>query len=79
MGLMAECGIILAAWTGILQSPLYIGIPEAIKSVLAIYQSQIGADKLFPKTVGFEMNIEDKLIVIQILDCWMRLTSIRLC
>ena len=54
-----------------------LAIPEAIKSVLAIYQSQIGAHKLFPKTVGFEMNIEDKLIVIQILDCWMRLTSIR--
>ena len=33
--------------------------------------------KLFPKTVGFEMNLEDKLIVIQILNCWMRLTSIR--
>ena len=54
-----------------------LAIPEAIKSVLEIYQSQIGAEKLFPKTVGFEMNIEDKLIVIQILDCWMRLTSIR--
>ena len=54
-----------------------LAIPEAIKAVLAIYQSHIGADKLFPKTVGFEMNLEDKLIVIQILDCWMRLTSIR--
>ena len=54
-----------------------LAIPEAIKSVLAVYQSHIGAHKLFPKTVGFEMNLEDKLIVIQILDCWMRLTSIR--
>ena len=54
-----------------------LAIPEAIKSVLARYQSSIGADKLFPKTVGFEMNLEDKLIFIQILDCWMRLTSIR--
>ena len=41
------------------------------------YQSHIGAAKLFPKTVGFEMNLEDKLIVVQVLDCWMRLTSIR--
>ena len=54
-----------------------LAVPEAIKSVLARYQSLIGADKLFPKTVGFEMNLEDKLIFIQILDCWMRLTSIR--
>ena len=54
-----------------------LAIPEAIKTVLAVYQTHIGAEKLFPKTVGFEMNLEDKLIVIQILDCWMRLTSIR--
>ena len=54
-----------------------LAVPVAIKSVLASYQTYIGADKLFPKTVGFEMNLEDKLIVIQNLDCWMRLTSIR--
>ena len=41
------------------------------------YQTTIGAEKLFPKTVGFEIEIEDKLIVVQVLDCWMRLTSIR--
>ena len=44
--------------------------------MLVTYQSYIGADKLFPKTVSFEMNIEDKTVIIQILDCWMRLTSI---
>ena len=54
-----------------------LAIPEAIKIVLVSYQAHIGAEKLFPKTVGFEMNIEDKLIVVQILDCWMCLTSIR--
>ena len=54
-----------------------LAVPVGIKEVLAEYQSSIGADKLFPKCVGFEMNLEDKLIVIQILDCWMRLTSIR--
>ena len=54
-----------------------LAIPVAIKEVLAEYQTSIGASKLFPKCVGFEMNLEDKLIVIQILDCWMRLTSIR--
>ena len=45
--------------------------------MLAACRAHIGAEKLFPKTVGFEMNIKDKLIVIQILDCWLRLTSIR--
>ena len=54
-----------------------LAIPEGIKNVLSSYQCLIGAGKLFPKNVSFEMNIEDKLIVIQILDCWMRLTSIR--
>ena len=41
------------------------------------YQSYIRAAKLFPKTVGFEMNLEWTLIFIQILDCWMQLTSVR--
>ena len=54
-----------------------LAIPVGIKEVLALYQSYIGADKLFPHNVSFEMEIEDKLISIQILDYWMRLTSIR--
>jgi hypothetical protein len=54
-----------------------LAIPEAIKEVYSNYQSFIGAEKLFPETVGFEMNLEGKIIVVQILDCWMRLTSIR--
>ena len=54
-----------------------LAIPEGIKKVLTTYQCLIGASKLFPKNVSFEMNVEDKLIVIQVLDCWMRLTSIR--
>ena len=54
-----------------------LAIPEGIKKILGQYQSIIGADKMFPKNVSFEMNIEDKLIAIQILDCWLRLTSIR--
>ena len=54
-----------------------LAIPEGIKKVLNANQCSIGADKLFPKNVSFEMNIEDKLLVVQILDCWMRLTSVR--
>ena len=54
-----------------------LAIPEGIKKVLTAYQCLIGSQKLFPKNVGFEMNIDDKLVVVQILECWMRLTSIR--
>ena len=54
-----------------------LAIPTGIKEIIAQYQSHIGAQKLFPKVVGFETNLEDKIIVIQILECWMRLTSIR--
>ena len=54
-----------------------LAVPEAVKTVMKDYQSYIGAAKLFPETVGFEMNLENELLVIQILDCWMRLTSIR--
>ena len=54
-----------------------LAIAEGIKSVVGSYQNQIGAEKLFPQTVEFEMNIEDKLIIVQVLDCWMRMTSVR--
>ena len=54
-----------------------LAITEGIKKVLNAYQYSIGQDKLFPKKISFEMNIEDKLSVVQVLDCWMRLTSVR--
>ena len=54
-----------------------LAIPESIKAMFTMYQGQIGRDKLFPETTGFEMNINDKTVVVQILDVWMRLTSIR--
>ena len=54
-----------------------LGISQGIRSVMNSYQQTIGVEKHFPKTVGFEIEIEDKLIVVQVLDCWMRLTSIR--
>ena len=54
-----------------------LAVPDGIKTVMAEYQSYIGAAKLFPKTVVFEMNQEGTLIFIQILDCWMQLTSVR--
>ena len=54
-----------------------LAIPESLKAIFGQYQGQIGTEKLFPETTGFEMNIDDKTIVVQILDVWMRLTSIR--
>ena len=46
-----------------------LAVLEGIKAVMTEYQSCIGAVKLFPKTVGFEVNLEGSLIFIQILDC----------
>ena len=54
-----------------------LAIPEGIKPMPVTYRSYTGADKLLPKTVSFEINIEGKILIFQILDCWMRLTSIR--
>ena len=54
-----------------------LAVPKAIKKVFSRYQSSIGTDKLFPETTGFEMNVEEKIMVVQLLDIWMRLTSIR--
>ena len=46
-----------------------LAILEGVKSMLVTCQSYIGAGKLFPKTVSFEMNIEDKIVIILIPDC----------
>ena len=46
-----------------------LAIPEGIKKVLTTYQCLIGSQKLFPENVGFEMNIDDKLVAVQILEC----------
>ena len=54
-----------------------LAIPEAIKGVFMRYQTEIGSEKLFLETTGFEMNVNDKTIVIQIHDIWMGVTSIR--
>ena len=54
-----------------------LAIPQSIKATFALYQGQIGRDKLFPETTGFEMNINDKVVVVQILEVWLRLTLIR--
>ena len=39
-----------------------LAIVAGIKEIVAEYQSHIGAEKLFPQTVGFEMNLEEKII-----------------
>ena len=73
-------GIIGSDWEqGQLFCVLYyvLAVPEAIKQVFSKYQDLIGSDKLFPETTGFEMNVNEKIMVVQLLDIWMRLTSIR--
>ena len=53
-----------------------LAIPEGIKKIIGKYQCLIGSEKTFPKNVSFKMNVEDKLIAIQILDFSMQFTSI---
>ena len=52
-----------------------------IKSVMLAYQSSIGGVKLFPHTTGFDMRTEDTLkcaiAFVQVLDVFLRVTSIR--
>ena len=46
-----------------------LALSEGIKFQMIQYQTKIETEKLFPKTVSFEMEMEDKTIAIQVLDC----------
>ena len=41
-----------------------LAIANRLKSVMAMYQTTIGSQKLFPKTVGFEMELDGQIIVL---------------
>ena len=41
------------------------------------YQEKIGYDKLYPSITGFELDMEDKSLIKQILECYLRLTADR--
>ena len=41
------------------------------------YQEKIGYDKLYPSITGFELDMEDKSLVKQVLECYLRLTADR--
>ena len=41
------------------------------------YQLKIGHDKMYPCVTGFELDMEDKCLVKQILECHLRLTADR--
>ena len=43
-----------------------LAIAQGVRSVISSYQSKIWPKKSFPKTVGFEMDLEDKLLIVQI-------------
>ena len=36
-----------------------LAIPEGIKTIIGKYQCLIGSEKMFPKNVSFEMNVEE--------------------
>ena len=49
---------------------------EGIKEVWLSYQNKIGFEKMLPTLTGLECDINDKILVLQALDCYLRFTSI---
>ena len=41
------------------------------------YQERIGYDKMYPTVTGFELDMENKSLIKQILECFLRLTADR--
>ena len=54
-----------------------LGFQEGVCSIWLKYQEGIGHDKLYPSITGFEMDVEDKGLIKQIMEMYLRLTADR--
>ena len=54
-----------------------LAFQEGMTSIWLRYQGLIGHDKMYPSITGFELDMEDKCLVKQILECFLRLTADR--
>ena len=54
-----------------------LGFQDGMVSLWIIYQTKIGQDKMYPSITGFELDMEEKCLIKQILECFMRLTADR--
>ena len=54
-----------------------LGWQDGMVKTWISYQDQIGYDKLYPSITGFELDMETKCLIKQILECFLRLTADR--
>ena len=54
-----------------------LGFQDGMVSLWMQYQTKIGSDKMYPSITGFELDMEEKCLIKQILECFMRLTADR--
>ena len=54
-----------------------LGFQDGISSTWLKYQAEIGHDKLYPSVTGFELDVEDKGLIKQIMEMYLRLTADR--
>lgn len=54
-----------------------LGWQDGMVKTWLTYQEKIGYDKMYPSVTGFELDMEDKCLIKQILECFLRLTADR--
>ena len=54
-----------------------LGFQDGICRIWLNYQEEMGHDKLYPSITGFEMDVEDKGLIKQIMEMYLRLTADR--
>ena len=54
-----------------------LGFQDGISKTWLKYQEEIGHEKLYPSITGFEMDVEEKGLIKQILEMYLRLTADR--
>ena len=52
-----------------------LGFQEGISNTWLKYQEEMGHDKLYPSITGFELDVEDKGLIKQIMEMYLRLTD----
>ena len=52
-----------------------LGFQEGMTKIWLRYHKKIGYDKMYPSITGFELDKEDKSLIKQILECFLRLTA----
>ena len=84
-GVNTGIGKVLSAKLGLTYKPGHLlccihsvlGFSNGIVEIWCIYQLDIGHNKMYPSISGFDPDMEDKSLIKQILECFLRLTSDR--